>query len=105
MNSIFRELLYKEVLTNYMDSFLIHAKTKKELEEQIIQFLKIAKKYNLCFNQSKYNFDVEEIPILEVVVGQGEVQMENNKIKVVKKWKTPTKIKEIESFLRFANFY
>jgi len=31
--------------------------------------------------------------------------METNKVKVVKKWKTPTKIKEVESFLGFANFY
>ena len=53
----------------------------------------------------KCDFDVEEIPISGVVVGWGEVQMENNKIKTVKEWKTPTKIKKVESFLGFANFY
>ena len=57
MNSIFRKLLHKEVLTNYMDNFVILAKTKKE---------------------------VEKIFILEVVVGQEEVQIENNKIKAAK---------------------
>ena len=31
--------------------------------------------------------------------------MENDKIKVVKRWKTLMKIKEVESFLGFANFY
>ena len=31
--------------------------------------------------------------------------MENNKIKAVKEWSTPTKIKEVESFLEFVNFY
>jgi len=25
--------------------------------------------------------------------------------KAIKEWKTPTKIKEVESFLEFANFY
>ena len=49
INSIFRELLHKGVLANYMDDFVIPAKTKKELEERTIQFLKIAEKYNLCF--------------------------------------------------------
>ena len=48
---------------------------------------------------------MEEIPILEVVVGKGQVQMEQDKVKVVKEWKVPTKIKEVESFLGFANFY
>ena len=33
INSIFRKLLYGEVLTNYMDNFVIPVKTKKELEE------------------------------------------------------------------------
>ena len=31
--------------------------------------------------------------------------MENNKVKTVKEWKIPTKIKEVESFLEFVNFY
>ena len=48
---------------------------------------------------------MEEIPILGIFVGRGQVQMENDKVKAVKKWSTPTKIKEVESFLGFANFY
>jgi len=36
-----------------------------------------------CQNK-KYNFDTEEISILGVVVGKEEVQIENDKIKVVK---------------------
>ena len=31
--------------------------------------------------------------------------MKNDKVKAVKEWKIPTKIKEVESFLEFANFY
>ena len=84
MNSIFRELLYKEVSANYIDNFVILDKTRKKLKERIVQFLKIVEKHNLCFKQSKYNFNVKEILILGVVVGKGEVQIENNKIKVVK---------------------
>ena len=59
----------------------------------------------MCFKRSKYDFNIEEIPILGVVVGKGQVKMEQEKIKAIKKWKTPTKIKDIESFLGFANFY
>jgi len=49
MNSIFRELLHEGVLANYMDDFMIPAKTIKELEERTIRFLKIVEKHNLCF--------------------------------------------------------
>ena len=88
-----------------MDNFMIPAKTKKELEERTIQFLKIAEKHNSCFKWSKCDFNAKEIPILGVVVGQEEVQMENDKVKALTEWKTPTKIKKVESFLGFVNFY
>jgi len=105
MTSIFRELLHEETLANYMDDFVILAKTEKELEECTIRFLKIAEKHNLCFKQSKCDFNTTEIPILGVRVGNGEVQIEEAKVKAIKKWKTPTKVKDVESFLGFANFY
>jgi len=67
--------------------------------------LKIAEKHNQCFKQSKCDFNIEKIPILRVIVGKRQVKIEQKKIKAVKKWKTPTKVKDIESFLGFANFY
>jgi len=48
---------------------------------------------------------MEEILILEVVVEKEQVKIEQEKIKAVKDWKTPTKIKDVESFLGFVNFY
>jgi len=38
--------------------------------------LRIAKKHNLYFKQSKYDFNMEDIPILGVVVGKEQVKME-----------------------------
>ena len=105
MNSIFQKLLYEGMLANYIDNFVITAKTKKELQERKIWFLEIVEKHNLYFKQSKCNFDVKEILILGVVVRKEQVQMENNKVKAVKEWKTPTRIKEVESLLGFVNFY
>ena len=105
MNNIFQELLHEGVLANYMDDFVIPAKDMKELEERTIQFLKITERHNLCFKRSKCDFNMEEIPILEVIVGKGQVQMKTDKVKAVREWKIPTKTKEVESFLGFANFY
>ena len=105
INSIFQELLYKGILANYMDNFVISAKTMEELEERMIRFLKIVEKHNLCFKKSKCDFNIEEIPILGVIVRKGQVKMEQERIKAVKEWKTPTRVKDIKSFLGFANFY
>ena len=86
-----------------MDNFVIPAKTMEELKERTIQFLKIAEKHNLYFKKSKYDFNIEEIPILGVVVGKGQIQIEQEKIKAVKEWKMPTRVKDVESFLEFTN--
>ena len=84
INSIFWELLYEGVLANYIDDFVIPAKTMKELKERTVYFLKITEKHNLCFKRLKYNFNMEEILILEVIVRRGQVQIETDKVKVVK---------------------
>ena len=105
INSIFQELLHEGILANYMDDFVILAKTMEELEERTIQFLKIAEKYNLYFKRSKCDFNMEEISILGVVVGKGQIQIKQEKIKAVNKWKMPTRVKDVENFLGFANFY
>ena len=47
INSIFRKLLYEEILENYIDNFVISAKAKKKLKERIVQFLKMAKTHSL----------------------------------------------------------
>ena len=88
-----------------MDDFIIPVRTMKELEEQTIRFLKIAEKHNLYFKRLKCDFNMEEIPILGMIVGKGQVKIEQEKIKAVKEWKTPTRVKDVESFLVFANFY
>ena len=67
-----------------MDDFVIPAKNMEELKERTTWFLKIVEKHNLCFKWSKYNFNMEEIPILGVIVERGQVQMENDKVETVK---------------------
>jgi len=84
MTSIFRELLHEGILANYMDNFIIPAKTEEELEKHTIRFLKIAEKHNLCFKQSKCDFNATELPILGVQVGNREVQIEEAKFKAIK---------------------
>ena len=49
MNSIFQEILHKGVFANYINDFIILAKTKKKLKERMIQFLKVVEKHNLYF--------------------------------------------------------
>ena len=42
---------------------------------------------------------------LGVIVEKEQIKMEQEKIKAVKEWKIPTRVKDVKSFLGFANFY
>ncbi len=48
---------------------------------------------------------MEEILILGVVIRKGQVQMEQDKIKLVKKWKTPMKIQKSRKLSGIYKFY
>ena len=48
---------------------------------------------------------MKKIPIIGVIVGKEQIKMEQEKIKTIKEWKTPMKVKNVKSFLEFTNFY
>ncbi len=53
----------------------------------------------------KYEFDVEEMIFLEVIVSEQNLCMNSIKVKVIVNWITLTNLKEVQSFVRFINFY
>ena len=42
---------------------------------------------------------------LGVILGRGVTHMDHVKISGIKDWPTPTKVKDVHSFLSFCNFY
>ena len=48
---------------------------------------------------------VQKVPFLGVVMGEGKVEMEEDKVKRVLKWPTPQCIRDVRKFLGLANYY
>ncbi|KAF7785180.1 hypothetical protein Agabi119p4_1345 [Agaricus bisporus var. burnettii] len=105
MATIFREMIQEGSLANYMDDFIIPAKDDEELEARTIRFLKISEKHNLSFKRTKCEFNVSSTTVLGTVIGNGKATMEEEKVKAIRDWAVPTTVKQVESFLGFANFY
>jgi hypothetical protein len=42
---------------------------------------------------------------LRYVISSGRLTMDKKKVVAVQEWKVPTKVKDVQSFLGFANFY
>ncbi len=60
---------------------------------------------DLQMNIWKCKFNVEEIIFLEVIVSEQDLCMNFIKIKVIVNWTMSINLKEIQSFVKFVNFY
>ena len=60
---------------------------------------------DLQVNIWKCKFDVKETVFLKVIVSEQSLCMNFIKVKVIINWATSINLKEIQSFVRFINFY
>ncbi|SJL09565.1 uncharacterized protein ARMOST_12945 [Armillaria ostoyae] len=59
----------------------------------------------LFLKAEKCEFEVLETEYLGVIISEGQVRMDPVKLAGIAEWLTPTKKKELQSFLGFTNFY
>ncbi len=89
----------------YLDDILIYSKTQWEHKQHVKMILNRLREADLQMNIQKCEFDVEEIIFLEVIVSEQDLRMNSIKVKVIVNWTTSINLKEVQSFVRFVNFY
>ncbi len=89
----------------YLDDILIYSKTQREHKQHVKMILNRLREVSLQMNIRKCKFNVEEIVFLEVIVFKQSLRMNSVKIKVIVNWTTLINLKEVQSFVRFVNFY
>lgn len=104
MNTIFYDMLDKGVII-YLDDVLIYAETEEELERLTKEVLKRLRKHKLFVKPGKCRFKTQRVDFLGVIIIPGSIEMDPGKVDAIKDWPAPTKIKEMQSFLGFCNFY
>ncbi len=89
----------------YLDDILIYSKTQREHKQHVKMILAHLREADLQVNIRKCEFDVEEMIFLEVIVSEQDLRMNSIKVKVIVNWVTSINLKEVQSFVRFVNFY
>ena len=105
MNDIFRKLIEEGVVAVYMDDILIFTKTLEEHRKVVAQVLQILKENHLYLKPDKCIFEVQRVEFLGLILSENQVEMDPIKIEGVQNWPSPRKVKEVQSFLGFVNFY
>ncbi len=89
----------------YLDDILIYSKTRKKHKDHVKLVLSRLREAELQMNIRKCEFDVEETVFLEVIVSEQDLCMNSSKMIIIFNWTTSINLKEIQSFVRFVNFY
>ncbi len=89
----------------YLDDILIYSKMRKKHKDHVKLVLSRLREAELQMNIRKCKFNVEETVFLEVIVSELDLHMNSSKVTVIVSWITSINLKEIQSFVRFVNFY
>jgi hypothetical protein len=104
MNFVFMPELDKFVMV-FIDDFLIYSRSMKEHEEHLQIVLQRLREHQLYAKFSKCEFWIEEVPFLGHVVSSEGITVDLGKVKEVLKWKPPTMVSKVRSFLGLAGYY
>jgi len=104
MNEIFADLLDICIVV-YMDDILIYSNNLKEHKSHVKEVLRRLRENKLYASPSKYSFHQDKIKFLGFIISKDGLQMNDNKVQTVQDWPTPQRIKDIQFFLGFVNFY
>ncbi len=89
----------------YLDDILIYSKTKKKHRNHVKLVLSWLREVELQMNIRKCKFNVEETVFLKVIVSELNLHMNLSKMTIIVSWITSINLKEIQSFVKFVNFY
>jgi hypothetical protein len=104
MNNVLRPYLDKFVLV-YLDDILVYSKTPEDHLEHIRLVLDKLREHKLFAKLSKCAFALESVDFLGHVVSRQGIQVDPNKISVIKNWPRPQTQKDIRSFLGLAGYF
>jgi hypothetical protein len=104
MNDIFLDMMDIFVLV-YLDDILIFSGDLASHRLHVRQVLNRLRKYELHVKPEKSIFHTNTIEFLGFIVSPSGIAMDPAKTDAISRWPVPKTLKDVQSFLGFANFY
>jgi hypothetical protein len=91
----------------YLNNLIIYTESNclKDHIVQVHEVLLQCQKNGLLANMKKCEFHVNIIEYVGYIVSPAGLFMDPTKIRAIEDWLVPCTVKEVQSFLGFANFY
>ncbi len=104
INNTLHEHLNK-FCTTYLNNILIYFDNELEHEIHVKLILRKLQEADLQMNIIKCKFHVTQVLYLELIIIIKKIKMNSSKINIIVNWFILINIKDVQSFLNFANFY
>ena len=105
MNKILRDMINEGKVVAFMDDVLVGTEAEEGHSEVMEEVLRRLEENDLYVKPEKCMWKVQKVPFLGVVMGEGKVEMKEDKMEGVLKWPTSQCMKDVRKFLGFANYY
>jgi len=89
----------------YLDDILVYSKTYEEHVQHVRHVLTALRDADLRIKLEKTEFHKCEVKFLGYIISRDGLKMDAKKIEAITSWPKLTIVKEVQSFLGFANFY
>jgi len=103
MNKLLQDLINTWKVVSFIDDVIIGTEMEERHDEIVKEVVKQLVKNNLYVKKCKWQ--VKEVGSLEVLIGPEGIKMKEEKVKDVLDWLTSQEVKNVQKFLRLANYY
>jgi len=104
VNTIFADMLDVCVIV-YLDDILIYSEDMESHQQHVWEVLRQLQLHGLFAKLEKCEFHSDSVEYLGYCLSPDGLTMSLDKIQTISDWPEPRKVKDIQSFLGFANFY
>ena len=104
MNTIFADLLDVNVVV-YLDDLLIYSNSLEEHRTQVTEVLRRLRQHGLYAKAEKCEWERDSVEFVGFHCSAKGIRMDESKIRTILDWPEPRNVRDIQSFLGFANFY
>jgi transposase InsO family protein len=104
MNDVLFEYL-DDFCSAYLDDILIYSENELEHQEHVRKVLLRLREAGLQADIKKCEFGVQRTKYLGFIISTDGIEVDPEKVSIVRNWRAPETVRGIQSFLGFCNFY
>jgi len=105
MNRVLWDFINTGKVVSFMNDVIMRIEGEEEYDEIVEEVVKRLVENDLYMKPEKCKQKVREVGFLEVIIRIEDIKIEEEKVKGLLDWPTSKGIKDIQKFLKLANYY